>query len=475
MSVNIFTVVVLLGGLFCSSVGAIYLQLVFSLFGGAEAVGLPALGGANVTPAVLFMPFMMARAAFERPSALNISRIPKAGFTVLLFAFWGVVSAILFPRAFMGQTMVMAINRGSTEVGVSLSWLKPVSGNVTQPMYAVGSAFAFLGVSALLVRKGRLEVFRDAALTLAALNVLAGLINVGESYGALPSVLEYTRTAQYAQFGLASGGEFARIQGTFSEASGFAGFSLPLFAFTTVLWIRNVRPVVSGLLAMATLVLLALSTSSTAYVSLAGYFTVLGGTLLWRARSTGRVPRAGVLTLGVMVVVLLLGTMFAFEFDAAAKLSAFFDATIGSKMESDSGVERASWNKQAWTNFIETYGMGIGLGTARTSSLAMALLSNVGLVGTILFVAFIAQVLRPTARNVPPSLAAISMAAQHAVIATLFCALVSGTTIDLGLTFYAFAAAAAADPLRHLVWPTSTVQQVSDQPFYARPVDQQRS
>jgi hypothetical protein len=85
----------------------------------------------------------------------------------------------------------------------------------------------------------------------------------------------------------------------------------------------------------------------------------------------------------------------------------------------------------------------------------MALLSNVGIIGTVLFVAFIARVLRRSARNVPPQLAAINRAAQHGVIASLLCAVTSGSTCDLGLAFYMFAAAAAADPLLHLAWPRS--------------------
>jgi hypothetical protein len=452
MSVNIFTAIVLLCGFFSSSAAALHWQLLFCLFGAAEAVGLPALGGSSINPAVLFMPFMLLRASTERPSALQLGKLPPAGFLLLAFATWGALSAALLPRAFESQTLVLAIDRGSSEVGVVLSSLRPVSGNLTQPIYGIGNAFVFLGIYALLARKGRFEDFRNAALLLGALDVLAGVINLAEGAG-MPPVLEYVRTGGYAQFGLAPPGSRVRIQGTFSETSWFSGFTLPLFAFAVNLWIGRSRERYSGMVALSSLALLLMSTSGTAYAGLAMYLPYLGGTLLWRARNTGKIQRAEVFTIGLMAVVLVIGGLFLFELDAATTLSQFFEDTVGNKMESESGIERASWNRQAWVNFLDTYGVGIGLGSSRASSLVMALLSNVGVIGTTLFVAFVARIMRPPAKTVPNSLAVIKRAAQHAAMATILCAATSGTTCDLGVAFYVFAAAAAANPNRYLNWP----------------------
>jgi len=43
--------------------------MVFCLFGAAAAIALPALGGATITPAVMFLPFLLARALGERGPA----------------------------------------------------------------------------------------------------------------------------------------------------------------------------------------------------------------------------------------------------------------------------------------------------------------------------------------------------------------------------------------------------------------------
>jgi hypothetical protein len=54
-----FAAIVLLGGLFARGGGALTLEVLLCLFGAAAAISLPALGGATVTPAVVFLPFLL--------------------------------------------------------------------------------------------------------------------------------------------------------------------------------------------------------------------------------------------------------------------------------------------------------------------------------------------------------------------------------------------------------------------------------
>ena len=74
--------------------------MVFCLFGAAAAIALPALGGATITPAVLFLPFLLARALAERGlgGCLRQVSFPNAGFWLLLLVVWGVLSAYFLPR-----------------------------------------------------------------------------------------------------------------------------------------------------------------------------------------------------------------------------------------------------------------------------------------------------------------------------------------------------------------------------------------
>ena len=81
------------------------------------------------------------------------------------------------------------------------------------------------------------------------------------------------------------------------------------------------------------------------------------------------------------------------------------------------------------------------------------LLSNVGLVGTLLFAAFLATVCRHAGPPRPED--AVPRAARQALLAALVAASLSGTVFDLGVAFYAFTAAAslggaAREPASHL-------------------------
>ena len=149
-----------------------------------------------------------------------------------------------------------------------------------------------------------------------------------------------------------------RISGTFPEASAFSGFTLPLFAFTFSLWLSNVKPAYSGTLALGSLAFLLFSTSTTAYVGLAGYLACVGLVLAWRGLANGRIPQLGPLMLVAAFGLVAVGTVVIFEPELVRRIGNFFDVTVINKLQSDSGISRSSWNHQAWLNFLETYGVG---------------------------------------------------------------------------------------------------------------------
>lgn len=449
MELTLFTLLVCAVGLFASSSGALTLQLLWCLFGAAAAIALPALGGATITPAVLFLPFLLVRAIGERGvnGCLRQVAYPAAGFWLALLVVWGVLSAYFLPRVFAGEVMIQALDRADINLDIALVPLHPVSTNLTQSGYALGSVCAFVAVRALLEKRGMLDHFCNAILLLAGLNCLAGVINLAEFYLGLPSLLEYVRTAGYAMFDNYEVAGLMRIQGTFSETSAFSGFTLPLFAFTFSLWLYKVRTVYSGVLALASLMFLLISTSGTAYMGLAIYLFCLILGLAWRGLIFGRVPRLGALLLmGVLAPLIACGVFF-FEPKVAEGVADVFEITVLNKMQSSSGIERGSWNQQAWSNFLDTYGVGVGLGSARASSYLLVLLSNVGVIGTLLFFVFLIQLFRSdTLHHAAPD-QAVMRASKQAIFAALICASLSGTVFDLSVLFYAFAAAAVAPPM----------------------------
>jgi hypothetical protein len=285
-----------------------------------------------------------------------------------------------------------------------------------------------------------MQWLRDAILLLAALNILAALLNLAEYWLGFPKILPYLRTANYALFDTYEEAGLVRIQGTFSETSAFSAFTLPLFAFSANCWLNGTRPQYSGVLALLSVVLLLSSTSGTAYLGLALYLICLCVTLGVRGLRGGRSHSAPLVAVGAFA--LLAGCyVLCFEPTLLRKVGEFFEFTVLNKLESQSGLERASWNQQAWKNFIDTWGLGVGLGSARASSFGLVLLSNLGVIGVVLFLGFLFELVRS---DPGPEEAPISSAARHAALAALIAAFVSGGVFDLGIAFYLFAAAATA-------------------------------
>ena len=436
-------------GLLSSGAGVIYCQLVLCLFGAAAAVNLPALGGAVITPSVMFLPFLVARAWSEQHGHKYSRRLPQAGLWLALVVIWGLVSAYFMPRIFAGDIDIVGVDRGGGTKGPTLGPLRPVSGNLTQGGYALGGFMAFLSMHALLEKPGRLQHFRDGVLLLAALDVFAAGYNLCEYHLGFPKILDYVRTA-YTLFDAyeIAGTGLMRIHGTFTETAGFSGFSLPVFAFCFSLWLHKVRPLYTGALSLALIVLLAISTSTTAYVGLALYGVMLAFVLTYRGYLRGIVPRIGLLVAGGLLLFVVVGSTFVFETQFSRQLEGYVELTVFNKMASASGIERSFWNRQAWSNFVDTYGLGVGLGSVRASSLALVLLSNLGVIGTVFFLAFLRRVLTGTRQAV--ELEPVPEAARQAVLASLAASLPSGTVFDLGILFYSYAAAACAIPVREV-------------------------
>jgi hypothetical protein len=444
-----YAAIVILGGLFGANHRVLYWQMALCVFGGGAAFLL--VGGSNVTPAVAYLPYLMYRALKERertPFGQN-TRLAKGSFWVLALAAWGVLSALLLPRLFAGVVQVMTIERDSGKAMTVLAPLRPLSGNVTQTGYLIGGALAFLSMRVLLSREGRMEHFKRAVLVLGSLDAFFGLLNLGEFWAGLPPMLALLRNARYAQFENDVSNGLVRIQGTFPETSMFSAFTMPLFAFCFSLWFHDRKARYPGLLALVLLTLLLLSTSTTAYAAIGVYLAGFAAQMLAIAYSKGKLPRLEWFVMIVGTVLLLIGSAFVFELEVTHKVVDFFNHTVFDKLDSHSGEVRSSWNAQAWANFLDTYGVGVGMGSARASSFALVLLSNLGAIGLLLFAAFMRQVW-VGARLESAWDASIPSAARHAAFAAVISSCMSATVFDLGVAFYAYAAAATVDPQRAL-------------------------
>ena len=115
-------------------------------------------------------------------------------------------------------------------------------------------------------------------------------------------------------------------------------------------------------------------------------------------------------------------------------------------------------------NFFESYGLGVGLGTVRTSSFPIALLSNVGVPGTLFYLLFVGSAFlqrRGTPRTFP---ADVRLAARNACLGLIIGDSLAGATVEQGLLFYVLAGMACAEPERNV----ATLSPAASQPAGAR-------
>ncbi len=105
-------------------------------------------------------------------------------------------------------------------------------------------------------------------------------------------------------------------------------------------------------------------------------------------------------TFGVRPWAIITGTLVLAA--GLTQLPALYELTIGSaerKASSFSFLARGLANERSWEIFLETFGLGVGLGSHRPSSLFFLVLSCLGFVGTVLLVALVIVALRAAART----------------------------------------------------------------------------
>ena len=456
MSVELIGLVTLAIGILVLFRGASFAVLAFvpmCLLGSAGAV---LLGGAGtIQPAHLMLAFLVL-AVFADPRQLEVPlrsmTFPREGFWLVVTMVYGVVGAYFLPRLFAGVTSVNAI--GSTAYGASLLLvpLGPASGNITQSVYMVADVVCFMAMLAFGSTRRGFDILVTAVMSYCAGNIAFAIIDMATAATNTGFLLEIIRNADYQLHDEETTGGMRRIIGSFTETASFSYATIGSLGFTARLMLAGYWPRWTGTLSLVSLLLLAFSTSSTAYIATPALLMVLYGSACTEAVRRGARPATFVI-LAIAPLVLVV-SIVAVVLDPAtsAGLREFLDVTLLSKSTSQSGLERAQWNIVALQNFRDTWGMGGGLGSIRASSFPLAILSNLGLVGALGFAAFFSAVfLRSSEYQEWSGEAEVKAAARMACIGFVIAASVSGALVDLGLPFYVFAALACAAPGRSAI------------------------
>jgi len=414
------------------------LPLLYLLFGFGAFMSLSIVpGGTNVIPqsacAVFFvMKTLLSNGQMSRAvdAAIDPTRLG------LLFAFllYALFASYVMPRLFANMVETVAMNP-------EVSWatmLGPTSANITQPAYmiaSVGVAFAIaLSGESASFRRHYLRAFLGGCLVLVA----TGLIDMVMAAAGLGSLLEPFRNAYALLVDVEVLGS-KRVVGLMPEASAFGTacvaalanlvFLRPCFANPLL---RNwlIPLTIVGLLAMSVL-----STSSSAYVGLAVFGVVYATNWLRRAISPDAPGRealkweAVIAIAGAMVVL----SVLAFVPHAMDPIYEMLDALVFKKSESSSYEERTMWTRVAMHAFFATDGLGVGLGSARTSNWFVAILSSTGIIGTTLLGFFILRLYIRPCRSADPRTRELATALKFGMVPQFATLALVGTTPDIGV------------------------------------------
>ncbi|WP_375206963.1 glycoside hydrolase [Hyphococcus sp.] len=412
--------------------------MLFTLMGGSAAMILTSLGGASVRPSLLAM--VILSAAVCLPGARRAALLPTAivqNFPLVVFCAYGALSAFLLPLIFAGDFQVVPMNPRGLTSRFDTALLHFTNQNITTAFYMLATMMAALSAWIAVQQPSAPRVLVMTIVAIAVTHAGLGVADLFLSGTPFEAFLEFFRNANYAQHNQAIDG-FTRINGIFPEPSAYAAFALPWFVCSFELWLRDVWPRATGASAAMLLPLLVLSLSSTALVSLAAYVFIflLRGVLqpaMFRPKLI--VAAAGGSIAGLLAVL----TLFMTNPDLAQSFLDVIRKLTVEKSASDSGEQRLFWALQGIDFFMSTWGIGIGAGSFRSSSIATAIMGSTGVIGVVTFVWFLVSVLKPfaisTYHAVEDFRSNVGSALAWGAFSVFLPALVSGASPDPGIIF----------------------------------------
>lgn len=432
---QIVALIVLFGGLIAPLPVLACLVFILPSFGAMAVVPPSLLLGTSLTPGSLAAFFFVLRALMRpevfREALAALGDFRRLGWLALFFVV-AAIGAALLPRLFAGEIQVY---------GMRTPWLgavEPTVANFTQTGYLFLSLLTTAVFFALIRKESAFrETFLNAVLAGGVAVIATGLVYIIANATGQGDVLQAFHTADYGYSAGAILGQL-RVLGLTPEPSVFGqlavSFCALLLFFRPVyprkLWRWKIPVVGWGCAVMAFL-----STSSTAYASM---FALLGLYLFYDAyalskegivlrQTAGRkMTAAFAFVLIVLLAALLDSSVLTYSADMV-------DTLIFKKMETVSYIERSRWTLTGLNAFMESYGLGVGAGSVRTSNFFANILASTGLPGALLFFAFLARLYSRHAPQRDSRDEAMIKAAKLALIPMFASLFLAGTTPDFGI------------------------------------------
>lgn len=428
--------------------GILIVGLMVSLaFGSTAAMTLTSLGGSTPLIYTLFAALLVTAVTARRYIWLELGSVfgsIRSIWILTSLMTYAIIGAWLLPRLFAGQTVVFV--QSKTRGAVVEASLAPVSANTSQTGYFILGGLTAIALCMLLLHSDRIDQLRRGFFLWCGLHAGMGLIDFFGKFAGAGDLLAPIRTASYALLTDSVEAGFSRITGAFSEASSFAGASLSCLAFCYTYW-RKTKSSLAQWLAGILLFLTLLSTSSTAYVGLMALCIPVAFSMSASVLSA-RFERQEILIFAIVAfgVVTVLGVSL-YDAGALDPFIRLINSTIINKANSSSGEERTYWNVKSLQSFLDTSGLGVGFGSSRASSWPIAVLSQLGLFGSLMVAILVAVLVSGVGRareRLDPETDAVVLSVRNAALASIIANSVSAGSADPGMLFFiAFATVSA--------------------------------
>lgn len=422
--------------------------LIYILFGvmpfGSFAVIPTQITGVTLTVAPIVMLILIAKTFLIKDGLNNfVSLSFSRDHLLFLFVFWivAIFLTLTMPRFFQNDVMVIPMNLSATYAVP----LEPTTQNFTQLVYISISVLAVYAFATFLQDTLMRQHVLKAICLAAALTIFTGILDYASQYVALDFFLDAFRNANYA---LAVNQQIfggKRINGLMPEPSAFANLSIGLLV--TLYFFRRaiddflLRERIVPILIVALIGMVWLSTSSSGLVGLGlfGFLAVIEW--IWRAQSKteNKLAKRGLIVEIWILNILVIATLIVFMLKPQLfnPIIELVDTMVFKKTESSSFEERSMWTSVSWEALIDSYGIGIGLGSTRASNGVVSLVSSVGFLGAFFYYGFLLQSFLRKADKDDEYGEVMITAFRWSFIPPFVVDLLIGTTPDFGL-FNAF-------------------------------------
>jgi hypothetical protein len=364
------------------------------------AAAVLVIGGLSVQPGFLMAGLIVVRAALEvclgritLPSEMLPALSALAAFVLL-----SVISSWIAVLFFQGHVLVL----GGTD-GFKLSAASPYEfrrENVAQALYLFVNVALTLSLSLRACRQSPEELARTIDRAIFLMTAVAAVLclwqwlnfNVGLWWPKDFIASDPTHPDAGGQEML----DGLRVNGPFSEPSAcatyFAGFLF--YAWHRFLALRSSKWLLTTVCCVAILLL----SKSTTAIAMLGCFAALVLARIAIRLCSGRLPPLRISWRGLIIGGLLAAAVtegLVYVLLNQDFLSEMLTTLVVEKSQGSSYVERSGANTMAFTILVDTYGLGIGIGSHVASTILLTVLSNSGLLGTIALAAFIVLLFAP--------------------------------------------------------------------------------